>query len=906
MTRFLPAALALCLAAPALAAAPPERLALETYTLPNGLTVILHPDHRLPQVVVDTWVAVGSKDEAKGRTGFAHLFEHLMFMGTKRVPGNQFDVLMETGGGANNASTSEDRTNYFSFGPPALLPTLLWLDADRFATLAEAMTKEKVDLQRDVVRNERRQGIENTPYGVAEVIIPGAMFPEGHPYHHPVIGSHEDLQAASLADVKGFFGTHYVPGNATLVVAGDFDPAQVKALVAKLFGAIPARPVPDRRFVAPATLDREVRRIEMDEVQLPRLYLAWHAPPAFTAGTAELDLLAAVLGDGPSSRLERRLVHELRLAESVAVYLEPRQLGSLFHVQVTGAPGADLERLKREALAVLEGVKTSGPDDAELRRARAQVEVGFRQEKEHLLRRADRLNAYRFYFGEADGFAKDLARYTAATAVSVRDVARRTFGEGRLDLRILPAATEVAAIPDTRPADLPKKAWRPPAPEVFRLSNGVEVRLVRQPGSGLFAGHLVVDGGDRVLPAEKAGLAPVVAELLISGAAGKSAAAYADAVRTLGASIEATAGRTAMDVAVTGLTANLDATLGLFADAVLRPNLTPADFEREAALALARVESRPTEPRAVASVALRAALFGKEDPRGRPVDGWVRSVRGLALADVRAQLPQLLDPRGATFVFAGDLDAAALRRALEARFGAWKGAASPALREAPAVAEARAGRLLLVDRPGAPQTVILAARPVGTVDEPARALRTAVNVALGGSFTSRLNQNLREKHGYTYGARSAFQQEGTQGLFLATADVQTEVTGPALVELRRELDGVAGATLAAAEVGKAKETARQDLVDAAQTAAGLAGALASGVIARRAPDALTAEAAALDAVDLAKANLEAKSGPYRFNGLVVVLVGDRNAITAQLEKAGLPAPTLVDFEGNAVAPTAAK
>ncbi|HYG69020.1 MAG TPA: insulinase family protein, partial [Anaeromyxobacteraceae bacterium] len=564
MTRFLATLLALCAAAPAFAAPAatpaPAPLALETYTLPNGLTVILHPDRRLPQVVVDTWFAVGSKDEAKGRTGFAHLFEHLMFMGTKRVPGNGFDVLMETGGGANNASTSEDRTNYFSFGPPSLLPTLLWLDADRFATLADAMTKEKVDLQRDVVRNERRQGIENTPYGVAEVIIPGAMFPEGHPYHHPVIGSHEDLQAASLEDVKGFFATHYVPGNATLVVAGDFDPAAVKPLVSRLFGAIPARPVPDRRAVPPATLDREVRRVAADEVQLPRLYLAWHAPPAFAAGTAELDLLAAILGDGPSSRLERRLVHELRLAESVAVYLEPRQLGSLFHVQVTGAPGADLERLKREALAAIEAVKTSGPSDAELRRARAQVEVGFRREQEHLLARADRLNAYRFHFGEADGFARDLARFGSATAASVRDVARRTLGDGRLDLRILPAAGEVAAIPDAPPAALPRKAWRPPAPEVFRLSNGVEVRLVKQPGSGLFAGHLVVDGGDRLVPAEKAGLAPIVAELLTSGAAGKSAAAYADAVRTLGASVEASAGRAAMDVAVTGLSANLDAT----------------------------------------------------------------------------------------------------------------------------------------------------------------------------------------------------------------------------------------------------------------------------------------------------------------------------------------------------------
>ncbi|HYG67914.1 MAG TPA: insulinase family protein, partial [Anaeromyxobacteraceae bacterium] len=247
-----------------------------------------------------------------------------------------------------------------------------------------------------------------------------------------------------------------------------------------------------------------------------------------------------------------------------------------------------------------------------------------------------------------------------------------------------------------------------------------------------------------------------------------------------------------------------------------------------------------------------------------------------------------------------------LRGALERRFAGWKAAGAPAPGEPAAVAATRGGRLLLVDRPGAPQTVILAARPVVPADEPGRALRTAVNVALGGSFTSRLNQNLREKHGYTYGARSAFQEEGAQALFLATADVQTEVTGPALVELRRELEGVAAATLAAPEVAKAKESARQDLVDAVQTSAGLAGALAQAVVARRGPDALGAAAAALEAVDLGSANAEAKRGPYAFDGLVVVLVGDRKAIAPQLEKAGLPAPTLVDFEGSVVAPTATR
>jgi len=900
LTFTLALALAAAPAAKPAAALPP--LDVQTFTLPNGLTVILHPDRRLPQVVVNTWFGVGSKDEAPGRTGFAHLFEHLMFMGTERVPGNQFDVLMESGGGANNASTSEDRTNYFSFGPSSLLPTLLWLDADRFEALAKAMTKEKVDLQRDVVRNERRQSYENRPYGEADLAIQDAMYPPGHPYHHPVIGSHADLEAASLEDVKAFFDRYYVPGNASVVVAGDFDPAVVRPMVEQLFGALPTRPVPPPPVTAPVVLDREVRRVLVDEVELPRLVLAWHAPPAYAPGTGELELLADVLAEGPSSRLDRRLVQELRLAESVEAWFTKQVLGSLLVVQVTGVPGADLERLKRETVAVLARLQAEGPTPAEVARVKAQTETAFRTGREQLLGRADRLNEYRFFFGEPDAFARDLARYQAATPAGLRDAAR-TLGGGRLDLRIVPAATPTAKIPATRPGDLPAGKFTPPAPEVFRLSNGVEVRAVRTPGTGLFAAHLVVDGGERAVPADRAGLAPVLARLLVSGAGGRDAPAYADAVRTLGAEVKARATRTALDLEVSGLSARLGPTLDLFADAALRPSLTASDFAREAALARARVDARADEPRAVAAVAAAAALYGRDDVRGRPVDGYGRTVAAITHDDVRRLAPRLLDPRGAVLVFAGDVDLAALRAALEQRFGGWRPRGEPLPAPPAPITSGPGGRIVVVDRPGAPQTVIHAVRPAGRPDDAARAVRDAVNVALGGSFTSRLNQNLREKHGYTYGARSTFVEDGPQTTFAAGASVQTEVTGPALVELRRELDGLAGG-LPEAEVGKARETARHRLVEEVETTSGLAGALAEAVLAGRPADALRREAAAFAAVDTAAAGAVARSGTFGFAGLTIVLVGDRKAILPQLEKAGFPAPTFADVEGAPVAAAA--
>jgi predicted Zn-dependent peptidase len=289
----------------------------ESYRLENGLLVTLHPDHSLPQVVIDTWYWVGSKDEAPGRTGFAHLFEHLMFMGTERVPGNAFDVLMEGGGGSNNASTSEDRTNYYSEGPSGLLETLLWLDADRLEALGANMTQAKLDSQREVVRNERRQTSENTPYGKAELVLPGLLYPESHPYHHPVIGSHEDLEAATLEDVVAFFDAHYMTTNACLVVAGDFEPAEAKRLVQRTFGQLARRDPPAHRSAPPVSLAHEVREVVFDRVEFPKLILAWHSPAAFAPGDGELDLLAAVLSDGPSSRLVQKLVHEEKLAQEV-------------------------------------------------------------------------------------------------------------------------------------------------------------------------------------------------------------------------------------------------------------------------------------------------------------------------------------------------------------------------------------------------------------------------------------------------------------------------------------------------------------------------------------------------------------------------------------------------------------
>jgi predicted Zn-dependent peptidase len=417
----------------------------DTFVLDNGLPVILHVDRSSPLVAVDVWYHVGSKDESPGRTGFAHLFEHLMFMGSRNAPYPAFDAIMESWGGHNNGTTSNDRTNYYEIGPRNLLETFLWLEADRLATLSDVITDEELERQRKVVQNERRQSYENRPYGRGELVVPESMYPADHPYHWPTIGSHEDLEAATVADVRAFFERFYRPSNASLVIAGDFDPAEARTLVEKYFGWQPKLPPPERspRPTDPA-LARDVNVTLTDRVQLPRLRLAWHSPALFAPGDADLDMAAHVLGGGKSSRLYRALVFEQRMAQDVFAYQGSQLLGSLFQVGATAKPGQDLDGITAAINAEMKRLATDGPTEAELARARNTHLADFYKGLDHLQTRADLLNHYQHVLGDPDGVSRDVARYEKTTIASVRDAFARVIAGKHLDLRISPEPTVAA------------------------------------------------------------------------------------------------------------------------------------------------------------------------------------------------------------------------------------------------------------------------------------------------------------------------------------------------------------------------------------------------------------------------------------------------------------------------------
>jgi len=437
--KLLLVTLGYLIAAVPLAAQKPPRIAFENYTLPNGLQVILHEDHSTPIVAVNTWYHVGSGDEQPGRTGFAHLFEHIMFMGSQNVPVGMFDQWLEAAGADNNGSTTEDRTNYYEVLPSNALELALWLDADRMGWLLPTMDLPKVDLQRDVVKNERRQGVDNVPYGRADETILAALYPKSHPYSWPVIGSMADLSAATLEDTRNFFRTYYAPNNATLSIAGDFDPATAKRLVAKYFGAIPRGPAVNRRTtVPPVVIPSDKFLVLEDKVQLPRLFYAWPTVKLFAPDDAALDILAQVLANDKNSRLYKKLVYDLQVAQSVRAFQESSRLTGKFLIDVLPKPGqatGDIDKLVR---AEISGIISNGISQRELVRAQNSFRAQFLDRIASVLGKADILNSYNYFAGTPDYVQQDAARYDRVTAADVHRVARTYLGKPKIVLTVVP------------------------------------------------------------------------------------------------------------------------------------------------------------------------------------------------------------------------------------------------------------------------------------------------------------------------------------------------------------------------------------------------------------------------------------------------------------------------------------
>jgi zinc protease len=887
------------------------KISFEKYTLSNGLQVILHVDRKLPVVHVNQWFHVGSKNERAGRSGFAHLFEHMMFQGSKNASKEYFEYVEAAGAnlfeGGVNGTTSQDRTNYFATVPSGNLEQILWLESDRLATLPDALTIEKLNNQRDVVKNERRQGLENQPYGRWFKLIMENLYPSRHPYANDVIGSHEDLTAASLDDVKEFFKTYYTPNNMSLVIAGDFDPAEAKRLVEKYFGTIPAGPALDRPVKGVPKLDGEKIVEVKDRVPQERAYFAWHTPAFFDAGDAELDLVSTILSDGLSARLNKTLVYDKQLASDVVTFQWSRQLTGTFVIWATARPGASLQQIEQIVTEEIARLAREGPTAAELNRAKTKWEFGFITGLERIGGfggKADRLNQYNTFLGDPNKFEADFARYRNATSASVRDVVARWLNtRDRLLVRFRPETSgRESQIALDRAKQPPLGGDRPfmvPPVKTAKLENGMDIFVVERRDLPKVAVRFVTRAGSVHNPVGKDGLADLTIEAMKRGTKTRSALQVEDALGDLGTGVFGAAGGETSFVTFEVLKRNLSPALSVFSDVILNPAFPADEIEREKKKRLDALAQDAQDPNAIAQRVGAMLAFGPEHPYGRPGRGFPSTVQTFTRDDFARFHEAYWKPGSSALVFAGDITLDEARELARANFGSWSGGAAPAA-NIPSPRPVGPGKVFLVDRQDAAQTIVTQILPGAkrkTDDYYAMVLADAV---WGGGFGTRLNLNLREDKGYSYGVFSFPLFHTEAGAWIASGGVQTNKTKESIVEFVKELKFLAGEKpITEKELVNAKANRIRGYAQQFESVGRLTDQISTLWTFNLPMSELQRQTEELERATLASVNAVAKRYAVP-SGVTLVLVGDRSKIEEGLRELKLGDIILLDAEGKPV------
>ena len=915
---------------------PLPQIKYQKYTLKNGLDVILHEDHRLPLVAVNIWYHVGPANERPGRTGFAHLFEHMMFEGSQHVgPKAHFRYLEGAGASDINGTTEFDRTNYFETLPSNQLELALWLESDRMGYLLGTLAGEKLANQRDVVRNERRESVENAPYGLVEEALYHELFPKDHPYYADVIGSHQDVEAARLDDVREFFRLYYSPNNASLAITGDFTPQQAKALVEKYFGTIPSGPpVPKISAVTPP-ITSERHAVITDQVELPRVYMAWITDPIFKPGDAEADLLARLLGGSKSSRLYQALVYDKQIAQDVTVQNQSLMLGSVFQITATAKPGVKPEDLQKAIDEELAKLRNDGPTEQELERARNVSETQIIQKLERLGGFggvADRLNQYNHYLGDPGYLPKDLERYNRATVADLKRVANEKLQPNeRVVVYGVPGDKVVNDPPRTKEEEeqqakhgvpapptgsMPDEAWRAkapsaaaasklslPIPTTFKLANGLSVYVMEQHQLPVVATHLIVLSGSDANPPDRPGLASFTAAMLTEGTKHRSAPQIADDAAQIGTTLHSSSTNDFSDVTIDTLTQNLGSALDLVADVTLNPKFDPVEIDRVRKLRQTQLLQLKDDPVRLGFRAFRKVVYGGGHPYGYLEIGTEKANQQITREEMMKFWQSGYAPGNSALVLTGDVNVQQARVLAQQYFGGWTGDTNKHL--PPPVNTKTTRAIYIVDKPAAPQTFLFAGGIGAPRSTPDYVPLEVMNNALGGLFSSRLNMNLREQHGYTYGAFSVFAYRRGPGLFGAGGSIRTDATAPALHETLSELERIRTAPLSAEELKFAKGSFSLSLAGYFETTDFTSNAVGD-IFTYDLPldyyNRLPAQIEKVNAEDVqrvANAYIHPQSA-------VVVAAGDRSKIEPELEKLSIGPVRVLDPEGNPLPEAAAK
>ncbi len=882
----------------------------EKHILPNGLTLVVHEDHSAPVVGVSVWYHVGSKDEKPGKTGFAHLFEHLMFQGSENFHDEFFRPFEKVGATDMNGDTWLDRTRYFETVPTTALDMALWMESDRMGHFVDAIDQKLLDEQRGVVQNEKRQRVDNAPYGRVGELEQRASFPEGHPYRWETIGSMEDLNRASLADVKEWFREYYGAANVTLVLSGDIDAKTALAKVTRYFGDIPSGPPVERRKAWMAPRVESTREELQDRVSQVRVYRTWNAPQDGTDEAVRLDLAARILGAGRASRMYERLVYRDKIADGISVGLQSYELASIFEISADVKQGVDASRVEEVIGEELARLLKDGPTAEELSRAQTDVYA-------ELVRATDRvggngkatiLASGEVYRGNPAAYKDDLARVAAATPASVRDSTRRWLAQGDYTLTVTPFPTYAAGKSDVdRKKGAPAVTQFPdlgfPTLQRATLKNGMKVVFAERHDAPLVELSMLFDSGFAADQGRKLGTGAMSLAMLEEGTTHLDALQIDSRSRMLGANIGASSGLDSYSVYLSALKARLKDSLELYADVVRNPAFDEKEFERVRGQWLAGIAQEKTDP---GSLALRIApplLYGEGHAYAIPFtgSGTEASVKALSTEDLRAFHRDWIRPDNATVLAAGDTTLPELVALLESAFGDWKSPATALPKKNVATVTAAAKpRVYLIDKPGAAQTQIIAGLLAPSSKAPNFIEIGTMNGVFGGSFTSRINMNLREDKHWSYGAGVQLPGALGQRAYLISAPVQTDKTADALREIVKEARDFTGARPATAdEIAKIKSRNVRSLPGRYETIASLLGALYDITLYGR-PD---------DYVQTLKSRIESqKDEDVRAAAkqivtpehLTWVVVGDLAKIEQPVRKMNLGEVQVLDVDGKPV------
>ncbi len=877
----------------------------EKFVLSNGLTVIVHEDHKAPIVAVNVWYHVGSKNEKAGRTGFAHLFEHLMFGGSQHAPGSYIKALELVGATDLNGTTNFDRTNYFEDVPTSALDYTLWMESERMGFLD--LSQKTLDLQRGVVENEKRQG-ENQPYRITEERRSENTYPVGHPYSWDVIGEMADLEAASFKDVQEWFKNNYGPSNVVIVLAGDIDAKTAKEKVQRYFGEIPPGPPVTHQKVWIAKMRGTHREYTQERVPLPRIYMVWNVPQFGSADADYLNLASSCLGDGKTSRLYKRLVYDDQIASDVAVYTDTREMGGQFVVQATARPGHNLDEIEKAIDEEMARFLKDGPAADELQRVQTQYLADFLRGSERIGGfggKSDRLARYETYMGHAGGYKVTLKRVREASADDLKAASNRWLSDGVYIAEVQPfpdyKATSAAVDRSKAPELSTPPELKLPKLQRATLSNGLKVILAERPGLPLVNFWMTADAGYAADHSSAPGTAKLMSALLVDGTRTRNALQINDQTALLGANLFAYSDLDFSYVQLSALKERLDPSLELFGDVILNPSFPEADFKREQKLQLDTIQQEQDNPIGMALRVFPGLIYGPTNAYGYPFtgSGSAAGVQKITRDDLVKFHHEWFQPNNATLVVVGDTTLAEITPKLEKVFAGWKPGQTPQKNVAAVKLPAKPV-VYILDKPNADQSVIIAANIAAPPNTPDELAIQAMNNVLGGTFGSRLNMNLREDKHWSYGASSFLLGARFQRPFLAFAPVQTDKTKESLVEMNKELRAIlADHPVTADELARTQANETLSLPGSRETLDSVGNSITNILDSRWPDDYYDTMSGKIRALKTSDLDAAAKQVVHPDN-LIWIVVGDRAKIEAAIRELNLGEIHFVDADGNPI------